>query len=698
MSNSSSGSLTVDGLTSLTTITVSGAGDFSANGTYASLTTITDSGSGTFTLNGAAAAALTAVTDTGSGALTLVGDGLAALTTVNAAGSSGAVDVDGSASMTGVDFTGGSGYLTAIGSTVSASVVDSYTTGSGGGDITLGAGGAGTAVAGELVNLSASASVRDTIDAPTLTGAAAGDGVRAIITGFDNFVSGNRSAGDVIETGLAPTVVANASVAVSAPDETGVSPYATYTVSNGVFTLASSGTNPGFNELTDVQSLINTDGAGSLGMVQVGTTTYVIEAGATASLASDTILQLNNVTGITGFALASWEGVATSASSSISIGDAGFIFGAEAGTGGLGNGGTSAGATYNDAGYAIDTLTVNGSAATTVNTYNNLANFAELQVGATQGEAVVNQINGAGAELIVTTTAETTLNSLTYDGVVVLSADAGNLTINSLIQTNNTEKTIWIASETSDAVTVGAISDTALTTINASHSDGAVTLGGDGLTGQPAAISTAGLTIDGGSGLLTAFVSGAGDQIYGGIGGINVTASGAGDQIYADGGGTNTIVASGASDTFNVVGTTTLTANGAGDTIYASGTVEGLSASGAVDQIVLSDASGYFNASGGGDTITLTDGGAVTLAGTGLTSSTMTATSSLGAGDTINVSDGASGSLWVGENATINLSGNGSTHIYLSGDVTGANSSSYIQTTINGAAGNEFESHSELRL
>jgi hypothetical protein len=561
------------------------------------------------------------------------------------------------------------------------------------------------------VNLSASTAVSDTINAVVSTdpesGDAASNGQRAVVTGFTNFVSGNRGAADVLsETGHQITVYANTAAATTVA---GNMPFgAQYTVSDGVFTMTKAGTGQGFNELADVQALVNAKGANETAIVGIAGNTYIITSGAADTLASDTIIQLNGVTGITGFASSTWDGVSTSSGNTIAIANADANL---AGVLANDQGSGSVSTTFNQSGDAVDTLTVSALTANVVNTYN-LANFATLVVNGVEsgsnftGSVVVNQV-GASPELLVTTATEDGINpvggafavaSLTTNGAVVLDAADGNsITIGSLINSTNAEKTVYLAGNA--AITIGAVSDTALTTIDASASTGNVMLGGDGLAHDAGALTTAGLTILGGSGDLTAFASGAADHISGFS--LTVTASGNGDVITTSGatGDTGAITASGNADTITV-----------GSALHEAGAYT-ISANGVQDVIsVFSTGSTIVGAAGNDDTITLADNNPATFTLTGSANGVLPPDTTsplpvqLGNGDTINIGVtlspsselAANAALWAGQNATINLSAHSTADIFLQGDVVGAGASP-LETVINGVVASN-EGHLTLNL
>jgi hypothetical protein len=486
-------------------------------------------------------------------------DAAGTVSTVSAT-NSGVTDVTAVVFNSGVADTaiGGPGLLKVNMANVSVAGVNNvFTVNSGAGGVNVTHVGSGNGnpgnTGGETINLAASAGVRDRIMSDITT--AAGFGSRAVVTSFGLGTAAKPAGGDVLNFSTARTVHANTVAPV-----VGVSG-STYTFSNGIATLNTAiGGLTGAGELADVQGLL---AAGDIAAVQIAGTTYVIGANGTG--VADAIVQLSGVTGVTGFAKSTTAaaggtgGVQMGAGTSVAIDTSvlGLVNVSKA------NGGSAVtSTTFNDLGFALDTLTA--SAAGITNTYSNLGNWAELDVGGVAaGSAVVTQV-GTAAELYVLATAGYTLDSLTFDGALVIDSTGGSSTIKSLVNSNNTATTVTITG--ANAVDLGGITDTALTTINASKATGLVTLG------DLVALSQAGLTVKGGAGGLVVTASGAADVITGSLASVGdtVTANGAGDKITL-GGGTNTVTANGSGDTISV-GNLTLGANvAAQQIIHASG-------------------------------------------------------------------------------------------------------------------------------
>ena len=599
---------------------------------------------------------VTAITVAGDEKLTLtsnVADASSAINSITVTSSAAAdVSMVGLAAK-GATITGGAGMLTASTDTVNTAgtSVDKVVSGAGGVTDTLGAGGAGGLKVGdapggaatgntgsETVNLSA-ATAASTVIAPTTP--IAGYGSRGIINGFN--ITDSASTSDILAFGAGKTVVANTnSVTITAAGGSGNK----YSVSNGMYTPLQAVA--AAQELLDVQQLVSGDaalagpgvgGANYIGAVTINGTTYVIASDTSTGFNAitpadqnlETIFQLSGDSGLSGFGSAQVNAnVATAADNTILVGSALTLQNAN-------NGGSAAANTaYNDSGYALDTLS--NSAAGITNTFNNLAPWAQLNItgAVAAGNVVTTQTGTAGTDtLVIHANGAFTLDSFTVNGdnALVLDASAASETIKSLTDATNTVTTISITG--GNAVTVNAITDTALTKIDASHSTGALSLG------ATSALSQAGLTILGGTGALTVAASGAGDTLTVLNGGSTITANGAGDTITA-GNGANTI-----------------TANGAGDNIKIWSVANGDNA--AVQTI---------HASGAGDTITFS----ATLAD-GTTAMHFTAASTV---------DGGAG-IGIGADDTVTFGNNvgGSQTVVLTGDLTGAIASgNYDYTTL----------------
>jgi hypothetical protein len=210
-------------------------------------------------------------------------------------------------------------------------------------------------------------------------------------------------------------------------------------------------------------------------------------------------------------------------------------------------GGDATKSTTKDAGGNMAAVLTTGAAGFTT-TFSNLANWALLQVtgagiGTSVGGVVTTQVGTAPKELYVIGTGGALLDSLTYDGALVVDSVISAIRIKSAVNASGTAPTIWLTG--ANAITIDAITDAGLTTINASKSTGAISLG------ATTALSQTGLTISGGTGSLTVKTSGAGDTITAQDAGSAITATGAANTINV-GIGANTIAASGAGDTINV--------------------------------------------------------------------------------------------------------------------------------------------------
>lgn len=609
--------------------------------------------------------------------------------------------------------------------------VNTYNIGAGGGDIEVGGGGAGNQIGqydpsgntgSETINLTATAPNGTTVILPQfpIDGNTA-DGVGAIINDWTQGTIANGQTANTLEVGatdlnltaaVAPVVIANASNVAGINGEH-------YNIADGVFTLtAPDATLTGEEEVNDVQHILD-NGAppdGTIAMVtdvpltggpfSEGTFVLMYDGGGS----KDTIVEITGLTGVTGFGVTvdpeyTIDPADYGAGTSVNVvtDDYGALF-ANVSKNNMGS--ATANETYNDAGYSLDTLDNSGPGFT--NTYSNLGNWALLEGGDSiaGGNVVVTQ---AGIDPIVTFIANfnSTINNLTYgnatvahdDPLLTLDAVGGEIILNSLTDASNTATTIAITSEGNDnEVDIGAISDTALTTINGSGAAN-VDLFSEPFTGdlvlgsEPAPIAQAGLTItaaqfaDGGG--ATIFASGAGDTIT--VGNIAahdvedepviVQAAGAGDHISVDmdvGTPGGIIGAAGAGDTLTLVG-----GNGTnpGEATESGGTIEGVvSAAGTKD-------SAY-------DIAYDTLGGS---SGTSSLSAPPHGDTPVGANATINIGDptgenDTTAIVWLGENSTVNItegpvggpSADTTADLWLTGDVTGATSAgAYAQETIN---------------
>ena len=637
------------GLTGIETVTVNSVGSSAMTGNHTiTLTDTHASGSGTTTLN---------VTGDAAVAVTDAAGSIAKITVTN----TGATDVSAVvAPAAGITITGGAGALTASTNTANTAITsaDSVTTGAGGGTITIGGGGAGGlagSTGSENVNLSNSSGVRDTIVAPDAP--VAGDGARGIIAGFGVTSSGATS--DVLTLTTA-VVGGNQSLVNNIATVTGYSG-ATYSVSDGVFTLLS-GAPAGLAELQDIKLLVDgvTGGVGGgqnkIGAVTIAGTTYVVSSGNAAVGASmgapetallqptagkaeaqAAVMQLSGVSGITGFGQATVGTIATGASNTIMLSN--LALAAAPNTGSATPGSTN---TYVDNGVAHDALSVTSVNGVT-NNYSNMAAWAQLDLGGTStgGIVTVTQVGSGDTLVLHGLAAGATLDSLTFSNDVnlVLDSTAGAFTIKSLVDATNTVTEIDAASGANN-ITIGGITDTALTTI-----DGSAMTGGTLTLGSVAALAQNSLTVKvGGGAALVLTASGNGDTITGSnvAGGDTIVATGSSNTI-TDGGGANHITANGAADTITVGSL----ANGANVTTAQT-----------------------IHASGAGDTITFSSTGADGVAFTYTAASTV---------------DGGSANLGIGSNDTVTFGTNGaggSQTVVLTGDVTGGTSASYVFTTL----------------
>jgi hypothetical protein len=527
---------------------------------------------------------------------------------------------------TGINATGGAGLLKVAGDQTAGDIAtanDVYTSGSGGVTVTVGVGGAGATLGGsETVNLAASTAAVDTIN--VADNIVAGKGARAVINGFQAIGSAKA---DVINLagGAAQTVLANG-------------PYTnggdSYTASNGILTLQTAGVTAA-QQLIDVQAILNTTAtADQIAAIVIGGTTFVVTTGTTFTAAGDTVLQIGGLSA-TGFGLSGAANTIELASGNLTAASMVGIEGAPL----LASGGAH---TQNDTGDSYQVISGIGTGVTAVQTVNNLAAWAQIDDSATGTYGITTtQVGAAGGnELLLNMSGSGTVSALNVSGDwhLTINNTAANV-ITSLVDGGGTNTLTSLTITGGASLDIKAVTDTALTSIDAHTATGLVTLG-DGT-----ALSQAGLTVLGGSGGLIVTASGAADVITGLATSVGdtITANGAGDVITA-GGGVNTV-----------------TANGAGDTI----TVGSLTTGAAIASVQI------IHASGAGDTITF----ATTAADT-------TATTWTG----VSVVDGGSGTIGIGSNDTIKFGTNtgvGGQTVLIAGDFTGATSSgSFASTTL----------------
>ena len=605
---------------------------------------------------------VTTITITGDENLMLASNGAASV--IDASGSSGSVVVtEVGLAAAGVTVTGGSGLIVATGyaETAITSSVDVFNVGSGGGIITLGAGGAGyeagtgDSTGSETINLSPTAPVGTTIvagsDVVCIDTQAYGS--FGIVNGWTHGTIASGQTADSIVLSGTPEVIGNQS---NIHEVDG----AFYNVSDGVISLASGSAIPSATQqLQDAETIVDLGGIGSVGMITVevqtapdvtSPATFIIEDNSEGGPSvADTFVELAGISGATGFGgvlAAEDPAFAGNVGAGTSIMLGGFSgYDAVFARVTLDNGGSAtANETYTDAGYTIDSLANSGFGFT--NTYSKLANFGILQADTTgDGNVVVTQV---GVDPILTLTAfgAVDVNDLTYgnsaiandDPLLTLYTELGSINITGdLIDASNTGTTLVIAG--GSEVTVNGIIDTALTTINASTLDASLTL-----TASENGLSIVGATADGDA----IVASGTGDSIS-----VGSDCGPASMKAYVE-----------------------ITANGAGDTISViGGEFDGTSAHG-------------INAGGAGDTITEAGAcGVVEISSNG---------AALGADDTINVGDASVGHgdayVIVGANSTVNIVGSCSSAVVNVENVaTGARSSGdYAFTTITGVHGHDL--------
>lgn len=432
-----------------------------------------------------------------TGVLTITGDQSLALratgtlttfgaTSVNATANTGAiVDVTGvSAAVTGAAFTGGSAALIATGSGVidgSTQVIDTFTTGSGGGIYTVGGGGAwygtdaasststgdastvkvtatasgGYTTGSETVNLAASTGKTDIVG--LVSGAVTIN--NGTLGGINSFVIGSQSASDeltfidgtksiVHNVGSATAVVTDdaslASKMAHVLDTTGALgtklKNLSYTVSNGVITfIATGGSSIGdftTSELRAAAEIIANDTTGSGGANKVvafsiGGATFVVASDADNTLAAsatagtffnkDILAEMMGVTSVDGFG--STFGKGTIVSTDV-VNQSNTILT------------TVQAQTQDCTGYAVATLNAAGASKTvsTTTTFTNLASSAEVKVsntyaysgsgGGSMGSVATTQVGDSGQNSLSVVLGESSVYFGTYLNTLTVAGDA----------------------------------------------------------------------------------------------------------------------------------------------------------------------------------------------------------------------------------------------------------------------------------
>jgi len=570
------------------TVTVNSVGKSTMTGAHT--ITLTDGGGATKTLNATGNAKAT-ITDA-AGTITKI-----AVTSTADTDVSGVV-----AAATGVAITGGAGKLTASTNTGLTAItsVDTLATGSGGGVLTLGLGGAGGtagSTGSERVNLTGSVLVRDTIALPD-TAPATGTGVRGIVADFKALAGANADV-------LTLTTAAGTQSLVNSVATVNGSSGSTYSVSNGVFTLLTAAgpvavpATAALAELQDIKLLVAGvapgvgGGSNKIGAVTISGTTYVVSTGNAAVGASmgatetttvhpvagnaeaqSTVVQLTGLSGITGFGQSAVGTVATGAANTLMLSNLALAAA-------LPTGSAVAGSTNNviATNSSHEALTVASTTGVT-NNYKDMATWAQMDIGGagmTGGALSVTQ-QGTGGTLVLHSLASSALDSVTFSNDVTLILDgtaaafAGNNAavpavatgIKSLVDATNSTTTIYAVG--GNGFMVGGITDTALKTI-----DGSKMTGGTMTLGNVDALSQDNLTIKvSAAAQLKVTASGAGDSITGGNQGDTIVATGANATIL-DGSGANTITATGAAATITLGNLATGAAIGTAQTIHAPG-------------------------------------------------------------------------------------------------------------------------------
>jgi S-layer protein len=596
-----------------------------------------------------------------------------------------AVDIVQSTTTTtgGVTVLGGAGLIEATGDQTFANLgkvppgvnpnggpVDTYNIGTGGGQIIIGDGGAGltfnaktlalqTDISGsETINLTATAPVGTAIGVPGDATTEFNGGKDGGFVTVNNWSSGSFASGQTADpiaffsTGvLQPVVIANAS------SVTGTVNGGLYNISNGVISVATGSPSlSGAEQLADALAILdNAKTTGTLALLTApvvggnGMATFLIEEGKGGGKA-DTVVELNGVTGITGFGAVSPAGgqlpalnlVNTGAGSSVTIDDLtnnfGALFANVTTTDAAHESGVKSG-TFADTGF---TLTQDfTSAVGLTNTFTGLGNFGivETDNGTAGGNITVTQV---GSNPLLTLTSQGGAGTdhvgvLTYGAAgqntyLLLLAGNDNLSVGAAVDSVATSTGVELASNGVFNVTVGnflldtgGLVDSALKVVNATGVGGEVIL----------VANTAGVNITGTS---SAF-------------GNEIAASGAGDTISIGSAAApasttpeNVINASGAGDHINMFG-------GDGNLIGAGG---------ANDVITIAAANGFNVIDGNG--VGFNDVGPPVAA-------------QLGAGDVLTIGlkgETVTAQAWLGANNSVTIGTGSTAHLHLLGDTAGA--------------------------
>lgn len=643
---------------------------------------------------------------------------------INASAATGAVDASGApAAKGGITVIGGAGKITASGASEAywgtpsgggtgqvTDARDTFTSGAGGGEFALGAGGGynpyATVTANnttyfgvfdtgyEQINLGASTAVSDKIGVTrnaiaTFNGSNGGvNSFQAIASTAADMLSFSTSDYKVVENLKAGTtlVLGNgepASQMADALDPSGNLANAlanvSFSSSNGILTIVANGT--GLPPTADtvvkaaeiIVSLIASGktsafqfpgGAPTLtptdtvAAVTYNADTWVVSAAKDNAFATKpfdkstsapgntpdpgfSVVELNGVSGIVGFgntANVGAKGALITTATNASAGHAG-------------------GSAYDDTGFSLDTLTA-GQAATATTTYNNLGPAAELDIhagGNSVGNVAVTQTGTSGENSLYvnfqTSDYVTSLNT-TGDWLVNVGNNGTGGTIDTLADKSTTASltNLRVTGSGTGNVLIGAVSASALQTIDASKFAGSLTLGQKGFQSNfaNAPVNYDNLTIKGALGGDTIFANGAKNVISIGsattavTGNVNITAAGKEDKISL------------------------INAN---NNIHARLTV-----------------------SGDGDTISV-DGGENIIAGGFDPASALPnfVALSTGLSDTINLADSGRDFVWVGNDGVVNLTGDAISGTDAFGDTDESSATIMVKGDLTGTTSDGFE-------
>jgi len=481
------------------------------------------------------------------------------------------------------------------------------------------------------------------LDLQSIVNASGANKVAAAVIGGSTYVVASDASATLltsVSVSAAGTASLGAATGIAAGDAITVTIGSTsylYVVKSADITSGAFNSTGATNLQTAVGLANNTFGISGGNLEYANGTTGALTVGATVvKSAGDALIQLGGLAAVAGFGTTAAENTILVPTSNgvTNVGPASALT----------NSGTSTAATYDATGYGLVTLDsttalTKGSSSTTIT---GLAPSATLTSSSntTLTDIRVSQSGTSGKNSLTfaesNSSAANTVSKLTLTGDKALTiantnSDANGLTFTSLVDGGDTNTLATITVTGSGKTTLAAITDTALTTIDASAATGELVLG----SGTP--LSKVGLTVYGSKVANTISTSGSNAVIYvdhaGTVGHMQtITASGSGSSVTITHSGTQ---ASG-------TGSYAITANGAGAIVNTSGfTVYGSTAP-------------TVSATGVGSSLTL---------GPGLSSAIVEAT--VGQGATVTLLTGStSGAAYVNVNVAKATADDGSSGAY----------------------------------